>query len=413
MKIILVNNYHYLRGGAEKIYFETGHLLEKQGHVVSYFSMADPQNVSLPDITEWPQHIAFDNIKKGYLQSLFLFLRFIYSRQAKKKMEEMIVKVQPDIIHYHIIYGRLTSSVLLAAKKYNVPSVMTIHDHRLLCPVYNIIIGQRGGCKQCYHGNYLHCIVNRCNKKRFSYSVLAALECAVRDCLFAYPRYIDKFIFPSKYLMNEHLSNRKSIAVKSVLLPHGIIVADCTSDVKRGDYILYSGRLSVEKGIMLLLEAWRDMPEINLRIAGDGELRDEIASFIQQHRLYNVRMLGFLERDALRAELEKAIYTIVPSICHETFSLATLESFASGKPVIAAQVGAIPELIEPGKTGFLFKPGDCSGLKKCVVNAVGISDADYRAMSLNVKKYALENYNQAQYYERLFTIYQQTISARE
>ncbi|MFO0793949.1 MAG: glycosyltransferase, partial [Candidatus Brocadiaceae bacterium] len=202
MRILQINNYHYIKGGSDRVYFETSKLLEEKGHTVIHFSVNDKEALESPYKKYFLNGIDFLKKDKLCVKNI---LRFVYSHEAREKLENLIRNENPEIAHLHIFYGRIGLSILPVLKKYNIPAVMTVHEYKVLCPMYNFLNRNEEICEKCAKGNYFYCVINRCNRNSFLYSFVSALECYVRDSLFNYEKYIDKFIMVSKFIQEKHL----------------------------------------------------------------------------------------------------------------------------------------------------------------------------------------------------------------
>jgi glycosyltransferase involved in cell wall biosynthesis len=177
----------------------------------------------------------------------------------------------------------------------------------------------------------------------------------------------------------------------------------------RSGYYLYFGRLSREKGLMTLLQAWRQLPGLRLIVAGTGELAGVMEEFICAQGLQNVTMAGHRSPDELRAVIDGAKFTLAPSEWYETFGLNIVESMVCGIPVIGANIGAIPELIVHGDTGLLFESKNIVSLLDAVREAENLSGEAYAAMSDRVKRHALRTCNKDRYCTSLLDIYRSVL----
>jgi len=408
MKILQINNYHYLKGGSEKVYFETSSLLEEKGHKVIFFSTGNEKNLKTKYEKYFVKPTNYNSSK--IVDKIMSVHNFIYSKKAKKNLEKLILDEKPDIAHLHIFYGHLTSSILPILKKYNIPTVMSIHEYRLMCPTYLMQDINGNNCELCANGNYFNCIFKKCNKGSFSKSFISALECFIRDYFFNYVDFIDKFILVSKFIYNKHKQYNKIPENKMIQLYNFIDINNYKFEVNKGNYYLYVGRLSVEKGIMTLVKAFHNIPNINLKIAGIGPMERDIVDYVKRNNIQNIQLLGFCNKEYLEELIHNAIFTIIPSEWYENNPMSVLESFAYGTPVIGSNIGGIPELIIPEKTGYLFSPGDIEDLQKIILYSYDISINDYKDMSLNARKLIEGEFNKDKYYEELIKIYKSLLS---
>jgi glycosyltransferase involved in cell wall biosynthesis len=410
MKILYINNYHYPRGGADRIYLETADLLKARGHEVIYFSVKDHNSIPLHQNEYFVRPVNF--FSKRISENLINSFKFIYSIEAKKKLELIIKKEKPDLAHLHIFYGRLTLSILPILKKYNIKTVMTIHDYKLICPTYRLLDNECNLCEKCASGSYIYCILKKCNKGNLSYSVVAALETFIRDLFFPYEEYIDKFIMVSKFVLEKHVEYKPSLKNKAVNIYNFTEIWGNNNKIYGShDYYLSFGRLSREKGLLTLLKAWRKFPRLKLKIAGEGEYRNEICQFIKENHLTDVEMLGLLNGDDLIRQIQGAKFIVVPSEWYEPFGLTIIESFAHGTPVIGAKIGGIAELIKDKYNGILFESNNVVSLAAAIRAAESISQENYYQMSKKAFESVNNQFNKEIYYNNLIEVYNDLVEA--
>jgi|APSaa5957512535_1039671.scaffolds.fasta_scaffold34764_1 glycosyltransferase involved in cell wall biosynthesis len=401
MKILQINNYHYLKGGSEKVYFETSRILEDNGdNEVIHFSVCNDKNFNSRNSSYFIKQRKYDTL----LNKLINLISFFYSFEAKRKLSELIKDEKPDIAHVHIFYGRLTSSILGVLRKYNIPIVMTIHEYKMLCPQYLFLNDKGNICEKCANGNTIFCVINRCNKGSFLNSFISAVEVKLRDIFFNYERNIDMFIFVSSFVYNKHIEYIPSLKDKSIVLNNTVDFSRFKPLEKKGNYFLYFGRLSKEKGILNLLIVAGYDKSINYKIIGNGPLSSEVKAIIEENNLYNVELLGPKYNDDLITTIQDSSFVISPSMVYETFGLSILESFACSKPVIASDIGAFPELVNKER-GYLFDYLNTKSLFDAVNKANKLDYKSYIHLSREALKFANENFKEQSYYDNLMNIY--------
>lgn len=410
MKILLINNYHYLKGGSEKIYFNMGKLLKEKGHNVIYFSVADKDITPSYLKNFFVKPVDFD--KMSFLKKIIHARKFIYSTEAKKCLERLIKETKPDIAHLHIFYGRLTSSILSVLKKFKIPTVMTVHEYRMLCPAYKMLTPGGNLCEKCAKGNYVHCIFNRCKNHKFFESLGIACECFFRDMFFPYHKFIDKFIMVSEFIMQKHIFYKPQLKDRVVQIYNFLNIDEVNPHFSHNNYYLYFGRLSSEKGILTLLKAWLQIKEIKLKIVGAGKLENTVKEFVAKNSIKNVEVIGFKEGVALENLIKNAKFTILPSEWYENNPMSILESFAFGTPVLAADIGGIPELVKEGETGFLFESRNHNSIIQSVKKAESLSLPQYNNISQTAYEFVKQNFNQEVFYNRLSELYNQLLENR-
>lgn len=411
MKILLINNVHYNRGGADNVYLNTGKLLKQHGHEIFYFAINHPENLDSKFSLYFVPNPDFKN--KSLLSKLFSFFRYFFSREAQHNLQCLINDYKPEIAHIHLLYGGgLTSSILPILKKNKIPIVLTIHDYKLLCPILTLMDNNLNICEKCAKGNYIHCISKCCNqislssKRNLFNSVIFATESWFRDILFNYDKYISKYIFVSEFSKAIHTKYKPFLDYKSEMLFNFIDFND--NDIPSfimGDYFLYFGRLSGEKGLMTLLETFRSFPQARLFIIGEGSLKNEIKTFISKNSLNNVTLLGYMTGNKLNSYIKNSKFVILPSQWYENNPLSVIESFRFGKPVIGSNIGGIPELIKDGETGMLYESSSIQSLNETLNKAQNIGTEEYARLSQNAYLFACSNFRSEAHYLKLIDVY--------
>lgn len=380
MKVVQVHKYWWPRDGASKYALQLTALLEGRGHDVAPFSMKQKETLTTPysrffvpdmDIS-YPVALSFGKKIKNAA-------RMIYYKKARQKMSAFLDKFQPDIAHIHNMYHHISPSILPEIKKRGIPIVMTLHDYKLICPNYTMF--HHGAVHEEDAGGwYLSCIGNACMKDSRLYSALGALEMIIHHKLWrVYKKYVDYFISPSEFLIHKCVQfgwPRK----KFVHIPHPAFVSSALHNGEDGDYVLYSGRLSEEKGLRVLLDAAKITPDVPYRIVGSGPLEAELRARIQHERISNVFLTGFKTGKALEHEISQARMVVVPSIWYENYPLSILEAKAAGKLVIGSSIGGIPEMLDKR---FLFPAGNAKKLAEKIMHWYTVSAKELRAFGIH------------------------------
>lgn len=410
MRILQINNCHYRRGGADVVYLNTGELLTKYGHEVSYFSQKDNKNIECKSKDFFIEPIDFLN--KSFINKIIISPRFFYSSASANKLEILLTKHKPEIAHIHTYKGTLTPSILKTLKRHSIPVVISLHDYGFLCPHNSFIDGKERICTKCYDtNNALHCVINRCNRNNLILSTVSAFEYLFHKYLFPFKNNFSHLIGVSKFIYNLHFAKSEFKVKISQLYNFFPNLNNIIPSKSRGKYFLFYGRLSNEKGIQTLLNAWLDIDKsVKLKIVGDGVLRDSIATFLQVHKLENIEYLGFKQKEGIFKIIQNSSFVIVPSEWYENNPLTIIEAYAHGKPVIGSNIGGIPEIINDGDTGFLFKMGDFDQLKIIIEKASKIPDEEYHRLSRNARTFADENFSEELHYCGLINIYKKIIN---
>ena len=408
MKVLQINKFYFDQGGAEHYMFGLIDLLKKNGHQAIPFAMQDQQNVKSEYSEYFPTHVETASPSQ-VKEKLRVTGRMLYSFEVKKRLGELICKTKPDIAHLHNIYHQLSPSILSVLKKHKIPTVMTVHDYKLVCPNY-ILYTQGAVCRRCQGGKYYQAVKNKCLKNSSSASCLAAAEAYFHKLIKIYQKNIDLFITPSEFVKNilvEFGFDPKKITV----LPHFIDLPRVESQNESSErYFLYVGRLKQEKGVDVLIKAISKLPNTRLKIAGTGPDQESLIKQAHDLGLNNVEFLGQASKQKVIELYQNALATVVPSRVWETFGLVAAESLAQAKPVIAAQVGALPEIVIDNQTGLLFEAEDSDDLAEKMKYILS-NPKQARQMGENGKKMIIEKTDSAKHYHRLIEIYQEYCEA--
>ena len=398
MKILLVNKFHYLKGGSEKYYFELGELLKENGHEVAFFSMEDEKNIKTGCKEYFVKPIDLNTGSK--LKALDV----IYCKENEKKMEQALEDFKPDIVHFNNFQRQLSASIIKPIKKKNIPIVFTAHDLQAICPAIVMLDSNKEICEKCMHGKYMNCIKNKCIKNSNLKSLLGAIEGTYYRNKKIYTKNINKIIAPSNFCRSKLIED--GIEQDKIVAMHNFIDID-EYNVPREDegYALYIGRLSKEKGIFNLIKSMSRIKEGKLRIAGDGPEKEAIIQFIQDNHLEDrIKLLGFLDKNGIKEQIRKCRFVVVPSICYENCPYSVMETLAIGKPVIGADIGGIPELVQNQFTGITYKFDDIEELSLNM--DVLFSDEELaERLGDNAKEQARKLYTKNVYYDKIIKIY--------
>lgn len=252
MKILLVNKYFNMHGGSETYFFGLAELLRQAGHEVIFFAMQDEKNLPCEQSAYFVSNVEF-NGELTAAQKLKAAFRMVYSFEAKKKISALIEKEKPDIIHINLFHRVLTASIVDAAKKHGIPVVLTMHDLNCVCPNH-VMLDHGKICEACLHGNYWNCVKRVCFKDSRAKCLMAAIESDFNKRSGLY-RKIDLFITPSECYKNK--LEASGLTKSPIVHMKNFLPADTRYAMqgKRGDYVLYYGRLSAEKGILTLVRA--------------------------------------------------------------------------------------------------------------------------------------------------------------
>lgn len=401
MKVLLVNKFLYPRGGAETYFLKVGRYLTEQGHDVEYFGMYDEKNTVSNSCHAYTTNMDFHGTG---IQRFSYPFQILYSHEAKKKIKRVIQCFQPDIVHFNNINFQLTPSILDGAAQCGVPLVQTVHDLQMLCPNHLMFSPKEGGvCEKCMHGSKLHCVAGKCIHGSLAKSGLGTLEAWLYRVKKSYT-LLDRLICPSHFLEEKLLTNQR-FQGKTVVKQNFVELTEVENLPSKGDYVLYFGRLSEEKGIRVLMEACSKLPQIPFVVAGSGPEE----ALCQQHK--NVKFVGFQTGGTLKELIARARFTVHPSICYENCPLSVLESEALGTPVLCVGQGGFLELVEDGKTGRVLDRNMTADSLAEGIQELYNSPSLLDDMSQNCIRERENMVTLKQYGEWLTGIYQETIQA--
>lgn len=402
MRILLVNKFHWNKGGSEKYYFELGQLLKEHGNMVAYFSMKDDRNVKTGDKEYFVE--SSDMNSKNVTKALDV----IYSKANKKVMEKALDEFEPDIVHLNNFQRQLSASIIEPCVKRGIPVVFTAHDVQAICPAITMMDPDRNPCKLCICGKYGNCFKKKCIKNSTLKSLLGSIEGNYYRNHKIYTDKINYIITPSEFFRNMFIDDGVS-PDKIKALHNSIEMKDYDIKTKDDGYALYFGRLSREKGILNLLNAFAKLDKGLLYIAGEGPEEETIKEIIKENKLEDrIKLLGFLNKKEMTEATSKCKFVVVPSTGYENCPYSLLEALAIGKPVIGSNMGGIPELINDNENGFIFKYNDIDDLSK-KMKLLFEDEKLVKKFSKKSKELAKENYSREKYYKDLMDIYEKVI----
>jgi len=408
MKILQINNCHYRRGGADAVYLNTINLLKERGSQVVEFSQKSENNE--PSDYEPFFVEEFDPLKLSFIKKILFTPRQLYSFETAKKLEKLLSQEKPDVAHIHLYKGVLTVSVLRTLKKKKVPVCITLHDYGLICPRNILFDGDNNICEKCIRGSAWSCVVKRCNRKNLFYSAINFIEYTFINTFFKPERYINVAVPVSKFNLRKH-SERKGLKDRLIHLYNFSPELEVnTPRYEKGEYFIFYGRLSNEKGINTLIDAFKQLKHnFKLKIVGAGQLENDLKKRLLDERIENIEMLGYKSGKELNQLIKKSSFIVVPSEWYENNPMTIVEGFSFGKPVIGSDIGGIPELIVEGETGYVFEMANKDDLARKVKCAAGLNAGEYLSMSQNCRKYAEAHFSGAVHYSELLEIYREAI----
>lgn len=362
MKILMINKFLYPNGGSETYIFKLGEYLTSQGHEVQYFGMEHEGRCVGNRVNAYTSDMDFHGGSK--LSKLTYPIKTIYSSEARKKIRLVLDDFQPDVCHLNNFNYQLTPSVILEIVKWRKETghsckiLFTAHDYQLVCPNHMCNNpNTHENCEKCLSGQFVNCMKGKCIHGSTAKSAIGMLEAYFWKFNGVY-KHIDTMICCSEFLKSKMDSN-PLFQGKTVAM-HNFMDKVEWKDTEKKDYVLYFGRFSEEKGIGTLIQVCRELPEVQFVFAGTGPLEEEI------NGISNIKNVGFQKGADLEKLIREARFSVYPSEWYENCPFSVMESQMFGTPVLGAEIGGIPELIQVGKTGELFESGNAADLKEKV-----------------------------------------------
>ena len=366
MRVLLLNTYHYPRGGDCTHVFALAELLRSHGHEVRFFGMKHELNVPCEDSAYWVDEIDFVQLNKHKTPRAALRVvgRTLYSNESRRHLDRMLDDWMPDVAHIHNIHGHISPSVLDSLVARGVPALWTLHDYRLLCPNTHFLSGERI-CEECRNHRYWRCVANRCKKGSVSASMVAALEAEVHRFLRIQSK-VSVFIAPSEFLRSKFVEfGYPPEKIKRIrnFLPQPPVASRADGSGPAA----FIGQLAPWKGVETAVRAVASLPGRRLTVVGDGPDRARLQAIAEQlGAAERVRFTGALDRSGVLHALSECAFVVAPSICYENCPYSVMEALAAGRPVVTSDIGGLPELVVDGQNGFTVAAGDSVSLARAM-----------------------------------------------
>ncbi|MGH7700710.1 MAG: glycosyltransferase family 4 protein [Gemmatimonadales bacterium] len=343
LRILVVHNRYREPGGEDAVVAAETALLRRHGHtVVEYVD---------------------DNRRIDSLGPLAAATQTVWSRPTRRRLRALLREQTIDVAHVHNTLFLVSPSAYSACRDAGVPVVQTVHNYRLACAAATFYRAGRP-CEDCLGRAPWPGILHACYRENRALTALVATTVTVHRWLGTWRSAVDLYVATTDFQRQKLVSTglpEERIVVK----PH-FVDPDPGESGRKGGYALYVGRLAPEKGLGTLLDGWARLPDIPLKVAGDGPLADGARARLAERGQSNVELVGRVSRDGVFELLRQARLLVFPSECYETFGMAIVEAFACGVPVVASRLGAMAEIVADGRTGLLFRPGDPDDLGRAV-----------------------------------------------
>lgn len=383
MNVLLIHNFYQQPGGEDRVFQQEGDLLEERGNEVTRFSVQNNQ---------------IDNLNK-----LRLVGATFWNGSVASQVQTIIKRVQPAVVHCHNIFPLISPSVYYVAKSLRIPVVQTLHNYRLLCP--SAVLYRDGHpCEECVGTATLWpSVVHGCYQGSRAATTVAATMLTLHRFLSTWNSKVDVYIALTEFARRKFIEGglpEDKIFVKPNFL-HPLPV--CGEG--QGGYALFVGRLVPEKGIEVLLDAWRHLgSRLPLKIVGEGPLTSIVSKYTQTTA--GVELLGSQNAEQVSSLMKHAKVLILPSTWYEGFPMIVAEAYAVGLPIIASSLGSLSALVVHGRTGRQFQPGNYNDLCTQVEWVLAHPEALFRMRREAREEFNLK-YTADRNYELLMKIYEE------
>jgi glycosyltransferase involved in cell wall biosynthesis len=402
MRVLLVHCFYRSAApsGEDSVYRNEKKLLEDNGYeVITYEKFNDN----------------LDN--SSTLKKLSAGIEFVWSPTAFREITSIIEKYKPDIAHFHNIFPQISSSAYAACKQFKVPVVQTLHNFRYICPG-GLLQRNSKPCEKCIDVSLLSSLVHKCYRNSFVATLPMATMIYFNRLSGNFSNNVDRYIAltefgKARFAMGglpQHKIAVKPNFVTDTFNENGNEAGNeerSGESSTLGDYVLYVGRLTQEKGVITLINACKQTKEIPLKVLGDGELRAQLESLCIQFNL-NVEFLGYQNKDTVISMLKKSRFLVLPSECYEGFPVTVAEAYSCGKPVLGSKIGSLDEIIIENVTGRKFAFGSENSLAERMrwmwSDTMGLEQ-----MSKNARAIFEEKYNPEKNLHLLRNIYNDAI----
>jgi glycosyltransferase involved in cell wall biosynthesis len=391
MKILLAHNTYQQPGGEDVVFESEKRLLERAGHdVVSYVR----SNQELGNA--------------GGLHRIAMVPRMVWSADSRRDFAAVLDEKRPDIVHIHNTFMVISPSIYSACRERRIPVVQTLHNFRLLCPASNFY---RDGkvCEDCVDHGLLRSVRHGCYRSSRGATAGVALMIAVHRKLHTWRESVTRFIALTEFAKQKFVA--AGFPSSSLVVKPNFVDPDPCERVSASDYAVYLGRLAQEKGLGVLLDAWKQVRgQYPLQIVGDGPERAALEAKVRTLQLSGVTFRGRLSREDAMASVKNARFVVVPSTWYETFGMCIAEAFACGTPVLCSRLGAMQEIVTDHGDGLHFTAGDAQDLASKVEWAWSHPEKLAKMGRAGRRKYEAD-YTAEKNYSLLMGIYDQTMAA--
>ncbi len=343
---ILVCHVAYRQPGGEDVVFENEKILLQEAgvEVVSVLLHNDSIN---------------DSTWAGRLHA---GIETIWSRRGYQYIADILQREQPDIVHFHNIFPLLSPSAYLACRDAGTPVIQTLHNFRLICAGATLFT-KGDVCERCIRRIPMPALYYRCYRDSYMATAAVASMQIFHRLIGTFKNHVSRYLVLTTFAKSRLV--RGGLPESRIIIKPNFLMAPPESNIEVGDYALFIGRMTEDKGIGMLLDAWAEINSLPLLVAGDGPLYADMQQKIAV-KSGKAHMLGHQSKEKVQSLLAAAAFIIIPSVCYEGFPIVLLEAFASGKPVLCSRLGGLDELVSENVTGKKFNAGDSADLVNIV-----------------------------------------------
>lgn len=410
MKSLNVNNFYYKRGGATKYFLSLEKILSEHEHSVIPFSTKNKNN--LP--SDYEQYFV-----SGYTSDSFGSLSLlrkgkaiidgIYSLEARRNIEKLIIDTKPDIAHIHNIFYQISPSILHSLKKFRIPVVYSLHDYNIFC-ANAVLYTNETVCEKCLDKSFIHAIKNHCYKNSLLLSSYAAITNRIHRYLNIFRKHVDLFVVPTDIMKRKVIEWGLS-EEKIRVVPNPFLFDDIQPSFSCGEHILFYGSLVKSKGIFTLLDAMKNIHNAKLLIAGKDVALEKknVMDYINSNGLNNVELNTKARWDSgLKGIIDKSMFVVIPSEWLMPMEYTVYEAMAFGKPVVVSDMGGNKEMVRDHWNGVIFEAGNSEDLAAKMLHLIN-NKHFLKEYGLNSRRLIEEEYNSEIYYSKIIAVYEELL----
>ena len=393
MRLIVAHNFYQQPGGEDQSFAAEVQVLRDGGQEVLTYTCHN------------------DAIKT--MGKLTIAGKTLWNRETHNELRQIVRRFRPDVVHFNNTFPLISPSAYYACRAEGAAVVQSLRNYRLLCPAATF---HRDGkvCESCLHKSVpWPALVHKCYRNdRAATATLVAMLTAHR-MIGTYSRAVDRYIAISEFCRTKFIE--AGFPAEHIATKPNCVHPDLGVREGGGGYALFVGRLSPEKGLFTLLSAWKKLDSLGvifpLKVVGDGPLADEVRRAVEQRK--TIEWLGRKKPEETVEIMGRAAFLVFPSEWYETFGRVAVEAFMTGTPVIGARIGGIEEIVNHGRTGLLYDPGNAGDLAGKVHSFMTLPEPARDQMRREARSEYEAKYTAERNYTQLMAIYRDAIARAE